>query len=187
MSAAENKFPDPPATDPQWLSLAQAVFNSQAERWDNQTCAGGLRWQIFTFNQGYNYKNTPSNGCFFNMAARLARYTGNQSYADWAEKTWDWTAAIGLMTPEYMVYDGTDAAINCSRVNHIQWTYNAGALLLGAANMYNFVSLHCSSPLRRWLNSQDIDPRITEMERSGRWAPQRHLGLLRARSTERHV
>ncbi len=139
MSAAENRFPDPPADKPQWLSLAQATFNSQAVRWDNKTCGGGLRWQIFTFNNGYNYKNTISNGCFFNIAARLAVYTGNQTYADWAEKMWDWTSAIGIMSPTYQFFDGTDANNNCSDMNHIQWTYNIGVYLLGAANMYNYV------------------------------------------------
>jgi mannan endo-1,6-alpha-mannosidase len=47
MVAAELKFPDPPKDQPQWLALAQAVFNTQASRWDPTTCGGGLRWQIF--------------------------------------------------------------------------------------------------------------------------------------------
>lgn len=140
LSAAEEKFPNPPNGQPQWLALAQGVFNSQALRWDNTSCNGGLKWQIFTFNNGYNYKNTISNGCFFNMAARLAMYTGNSTYADWAIKMWDWTAAIGLMSPTYQFFDGTDDTMNCSSLNHIQWSYNAGVFLLGAANMYNFTN-----------------------------------------------
>ncbi|KAL9116450.1 MAG: hypothetical protein Q9187_007025, partial [Circinaria calcarea] len=138
MTAAEQKFPNPPDNQPQWLALAQAVFNSQALRWDTTTCAGGLKWQIFAFNNGYNYKNSISNGCFFNMGARLAVYTGNQTYADWAERTWDWVNAVGLMSPRYQVFDGTDDNKNCSELNHIQWTYNAGVYLLGAANMYAY-------------------------------------------------
>jgi mannan endo-1,6-alpha-mannosidase len=141
MSAAETNFQNPPSTDPQWLALAQAVFNTQAARWDNSTCAGGLRWQIFTFNNGYDYKNSISNGCFFNLGARLAKYTGNDTYALWAETTWDWVTAIGLIDNEYKIYDGTDDTQNCSSINHIQWSYNAGVYLLGAANMYNYVSL----------------------------------------------
>ncbi|KAJ9623277.1 hypothetical protein H2203_006217 [Taxawa tesnikishii (nom. ined.)] len=137
MSAAEVNYPNPPDTQPQWLALAQAVFNSQAIRWDNSTCAGGLRWQIFTFNNGYNYKNTISNGCFFNLAARLGAYTGNQTYIDWAETMFDWVQAIGLMGPNYQFYDGTDDTLNCTQLNHIQWSYNAGVYLLGAATMWN--------------------------------------------------
>jgi mannan endo-1,6-alpha-mannosidase len=141
MSAAEAKFPDPPADKPSWLSLAQAVFNLQANRWDNSTCGGGLRWQIFTFNNGYNYKNTISNGCFFNIAARLGKYTGNSTYTNWADTMWNWVESIGLMSEDYHFYDGSDDTINCTQVNHIQWTYNAGVFMLGAATMWNIVSL----------------------------------------------
>ncbi|CAC9889812.1 unnamed protein product [Aureobasidium pullulans] len=137
MSAAELKFPNPPADKPQWLALAQAVFNSQALRWDDSTCGGGLRWQIFTFNNGYDYKNTISNGAFFNIAARLAAYTGNQTYVEWAEKSFQWTHDIGLMSDDYYFYDGSDDKINCTQLNHIQWSYNAGVHLLGAATMWN--------------------------------------------------
>lgn len=138
MSAAENKFADPDEKEaPSWLALAQAVFNTQAKRWDTATCGGGLKWQIFTFNNGYNYKNTISNGCFFNLAARLAKYTGNTTYSDWAIKAWDWQLAVGLMSDDYHFFDGTDDRQNCSKVNHIQWTYNAGVHLAGAAAMWN--------------------------------------------------
>ncbi|RAL65946.1 hypothetical protein DID88_005607 [Monilinia fructigena] len=122
------------------MSAAEAVFNTQAPRWDDSTCGGGLRWQIFTFNNGYNYKNSISNGCFFNLGARLAKYTGNDTYAQWADKTWDWMESVGLLDENYYVYDGSDDTINCTKLNHIQWTYNAGAFLLGAANMYNYTN-----------------------------------------------
>lgn len=80
MSAAELKFPDPYHDQPSWLALAQAVFNTQVGRWDMQSCAGGLRWQIFFSNAGWDYKNTISNGAFFQLAARLARYTGTYEH-----------------------------------------------------------------------------------------------------------
>ena len=50
MLAAEVNFQDPPEQDPQWLALAQAVFNTQAGRWDPLVCNGGLRWQIYPTN-----------------------------------------------------------------------------------------------------------------------------------------
>ncbi|KAH8888700.1 cell wall glycosyl hydrolase [Thozetella sp. PMI_491] len=137
MSAAENNYPNPPADQPQWLALAQAVFNEWATRWDTETCNGGLRWQIFTFNNGFTYKNSISNGCFFNIAARLARFTGNQTYADWANKIFDWETQIGLITSDFSIYDGTDVNKNCSDSNKIQWSYNHGIYLHGAAYMYN--------------------------------------------------
>lgn len=140
MTAAEVNFPNPPSDQPQWLALAQAVFNDLAARWDNTTCNGGLRWQIFTFNTGYDYKNSIANGCLFNIAARLARYTGNSSYADWAERTWDWVADVGLMSDEYAVYDGTSDTTNCTSIDKIQFTYNQGIYLFGAAMMYNYTN-----------------------------------------------
>jgi hypothetical protein len=141
MGAAERKFPNPPSDQPQWLSLAQAVFNTQAARWDEEHCGGGLRWQIYSFNRGYQYKNTVSNGAFFLLASRLARYTGNTTYMDWAVKTWDWTRQVGLMTNEYKFYDGYDVTDDCSKVDPIQWTYNAGLYLAGAAFLYDFVCI----------------------------------------------
>jgi mannan endo-1,6-alpha-mannosidase len=41
MSAAETNFQNPQPTQPGWLALAQAVFNTQASRIDNTYCNGG--------------------------------------------------------------------------------------------------------------------------------------------------
>ena len=41
MLAAELNFPNPPSDKPQWLAMAQAVFNTQVPRIDNQHCNGG--------------------------------------------------------------------------------------------------------------------------------------------------
>ncbi|KAK0739944.1 glycoside hydrolase [Apiosordaria backusii] len=141
MLAAENNFPDPPDDEPQWLALAQAVFNTQAsaDRHDT-TCNGGLRWQIPWSNNGYNYKNSIANGCFFNLGARLARYTGNTTYADWAEKTWDWMRGVGFMDDKYNIYDGGHVEHNCTDINRAQFSYNNGVFLLGAAYMYNYTN-----------------------------------------------
>lgn len=141
MSAAEMNFPAPPAKSPSWLSLAQAVFNLQVARWDTTSCGGGLRWQIFTFNKGYDYKNSISNGGFFQLAARLARYTGNDTYAQWADKSYDWILTTPLFTSDYLIYDGSQIEQNCTTASKLQWTYNVGTFLMGAANMYNYVSL----------------------------------------------
>lgn len=138
MSAAERKFPDPPDDKPQWLALAQAVFNEFTSRWDPESCGGGVRWQIFTWNTGFDYKNSISNGCFFNIAARLALYTGNETYSDWADKVFDWEKKSGLITDDLEVMDGlTIEDDKCPRMDKTQWTYNAGIYLHGAAVMYN--------------------------------------------------
>lgn len=139
MSAAELKYPDPPSDQPSWLALAQAVFNLQTARWDAATCGGGLRWQIFLGNNGYNLKNTISNGGFFQLASRLARYTHNETYADWANKAWDWLEQSPILTKDYKVYDNVRVENNCADADLHQWSYNVGTLLMGAANMYNHV------------------------------------------------
>jgi mannan endo-1,6-alpha-mannosidase len=140
MTAAETGFEDPPADQPQWLALAQAVFNTQSARWDTEHCNGGLRWQIFRFNNGYEYKNTISNGAMLNLAARLAKYTGNATYAEWAEKTWDWLEGVGFIMADGTVLDGAGDLKNCTEIDQLQWSYNAGILLHGAANMYAYTN-----------------------------------------------
>lgn len=141
MSAAELGFEDPPSSEPSWLALAQAVFNEQAARWDATDCKGGIRWQIFTFNAGYDYKNTISNAGFFQLSARLARYTANDTYADWATKMWDWYSETVLFEQaKWQINDGTSTDNNCSDADQLQWSYNYGAWIAGMAYMYNYVS-----------------------------------------------
>lgn len=41
LSMAETNFPAPPSDIPDWLALAQGVYNSQVPRIDNTTCGGG--------------------------------------------------------------------------------------------------------------------------------------------------
>lgn len=139
MVAAERNFEDPPEGEPGWLALTQGVVHSQMARWDMEDCNGGLNWQIFRLNDGFDYKNTISNGCFFNLCARLAVYTGNETYAEWAQKAWDWTYGVGYITKDWMFIDGAHEPYNCTDLNPLQWTYNAGVFLHGAANMYRWV------------------------------------------------
>ncbi|KAJ5051742.1 uncharacterized protein L3040_001514 [Drepanopeziza brunnea f. sp. 'multigermtubi'] len=139
MTAAELGFPDPPPSQPQWLALAQAVFNTQLVKIDN-VCGGGLRWQAYSFLNGYDYKNSIANGCFFNIAARLGVYTGNTTYADEAAKIWDWMESVGLIDASYNVFDGlpigTGNTCVDSQIRMPQFSYNAGVFLLGAAAMW---------------------------------------------------
>jgi len=128
------------------------------QRWDTETCDGGLRWQIFPFNVGYNYKQSFTGAAFFQLAARLAQYTGNQTYADWAERQYDWMTDVGLIARNGAVYDGTDVNTNCSQLNHIQWTYNPGALIYGSAVMYNITGANAtwSNRLTTLLNATSV-------------------------------
>lgn len=158
MMAAESNFPNPGEDQPSWLSMAQAAFNEQAARWGKGECNGGLKWQIYSFNSGWNYKNAISNGCFFDLGARLARYTGNVTYAQWAEEAWDWTVDVGLLGVRYEVFDGTSETNNCSDVNHVQWSYNNGVFLHGAAHMWNFVRTPSFTYAGSTNKSRQMDP-----------------------------
>lgn len=139
LSAAEVNFPNPPADQPQWLALAQAVFNTQYPRWEMADCGGGMRWQVERTNGGYDYKNTIANGVFLNIAARLARYTRNETYAEWVDKAWDWLEGVGYITEDYNILDGGHIGHNCTDVNPVQFSANAAILIHGAAIMFNYV------------------------------------------------
>lgn len=142
MSAVERNFTNPTEKGvPGWLAMVQGVFNTMWSRWDSDHCGGGLRWQIFTWNSGYNYKNTVSNACLFQLAARLGRYTGNETYLTKAETVWNWLVDIGFVrfneSGNANVYDGATIDKNCTDIVEIEWSYNQGIVLGGAAYMYN--------------------------------------------------
>lgn len=85
-------------------------------------------------------RNSISSGSFFQISARLTRFTGNSTYLDWAEKIWDWCSGVGLIDQNFNVFDGTDETINCSQIDHHQWTYNLGVFLYGAAVLQNYTN-----------------------------------------------
>lgn len=127
-----------------WLAISTNAWAGYVDRWNGalDTCGGGLKWQWNTEADGYYYKNAVTNGGFFQVSARLARYTGNQTYADWAAKVWDWSTQVGIVSTDYHVHDGTwdTNNDNCSTVNQDEWSYNIASYLHGAANMFAFTN-----------------------------------------------
>lgn len=147
MTATEYAFPDR-STGFSWLSLAQGVFNTQIKRWDTSSCGGGLRWQIWPYQSGYGMKNSISNGGLFQLSARLARYTGDAIYLQWANKIWDWSVSSPLLSnTTWNVADSTNVDNDCATQGNAQWTYNYGTYLMGAAYMYNYVR----NPTNLWM------------------------------------
>lgn len=151
MTAAELNFPE--TGQYSWLSLAQGVFNDQTAApsprntgWDETTCGGGVHWQKFSEQSGFNDKNGISNGGLFQLSARLYRYTNNTEYADWAQKIWDWSVGHLVVNGTFEVWDtvtvGTD---DCHFPGRTPWTYNYASYLLGAAYMYAQVCI-CPIP-----------------------------------------
>lgn len=94
-----------------------------------------------------------SNGGNFQIAARLAYITGNESYAAWATTVWDWMADSEMFERFdgiLYVWDNLDADHDCTGEEAVQrliWSYNYGVLLGGAAYMYNYTD---GDP--EWLN-----------------------------------
>lgn len=137
MQAVERNFTN--TGDHTWLYMTQAIFNVMKNRWDDTTCGGGLRWQIFTWNSGYNYKNSISNGCLFHLAARLYRFTGEDIYLETAEKVWNWMWDVGFMSTkdDFVIYDGADDTENCTDLTMHKWSYTYGVYMSGCAYLYN--------------------------------------------------
>lgn len=146
MQAVERNFTN---GDKSWLYLIQAIYNTMNNRWDPSTCGGGLRWQIFTWNSGYNYKNSIANGCLFHIAARLYRYTEQSVYLDTANKVYDWMWNVGFFsnTPSFIIYDGAEDTNNCTSLTVHKWSYTYGIFLAGSAYLYN------ATGDQKWLNS----------------------------------
>ncbi|XXG98872.1 hypothetical protein Hte_005202 [Hypoxylon texense] len=139
LDAEESGFAAPPADDPQWLALAENVFNEQAgdaRRVADGDCKGALRWMLFPSSNGYDYVNSGSNVGFFNLAAQLAYVTKNETYEDAAGDTYDLLSDIGFVTDKFQVYDGAHVE-DCSDINKVQFSYNAAMLLQGSAYLYN--------------------------------------------------
>lgn len=81
-----------------------------------------------------------ANGCYFNIGARLHRYTQNDTYGELAEKTWDLMERLGYVSDKYDVYDGAHEP-DCTEINKAQFSYNAAMLLQGCAYLYNSVCI----------------------------------------------
>lgn len=141
ITAAEFNYPQD-KDEPSWVALAQGVFNDQVPRWDDTACNGGMRWQTHFYQDGYNLKNAVSNGGLFQLSARLAFYTNNQTYADWANKIYTWTSSTPMLDENtWFVGDSVNNKDQCHTVDKTQWTYNYGLYLGGAAYMYNHVCI----------------------------------------------
>lgn len=136
LTAAERGFAAP-RDNLTWNQVASNVFDNQIARWETKLCKGGLRWGLFPYQSGYAYKNTLANAQLFVLSARLAHNSlsgsYNETYANWAEKTYDWMNSSGIIDSEDgSVFDGLDSDCNISR---LQWSNNAGAVTYGTALM----------------------------------------------------
>ncbi|ACQ82228.1 glycoside hydrolase family 76 [Beutenbergia cavernae DSM 12333] len=77
-----------------------------------------------------DYKNTPANGPFIILGARLARVTGDATYLTWAQRSMDWLEAH-LVGDDGFVEDGLGREGGDVVDTHWRFTYNQG-LYIGA-------------------------------------------------------
>lgn len=139
--AAEIGFKEP--DDTTWLELSQNVFDLLWSRWDEDTCNGGLRWQFDSSRDGYDYKALISNANLFQLGARLAKLTGNDTYTHASEEIYNWIYGAGLVNElenGSEVYDGFNTDTNCTDTIKVLWTYNYGTLIAGAGYLYSVTS-----------------------------------------------
>ncbi|KAF2969488.1 hypothetical protein GQX73_g4051 [Xylaria multiplex] len=133
LEAAERNWPQPDDSIPPWLTIAENIWNTMVARWDE--------WQIFASNpNGLDYKNAVSNGGFFQISARLARATENETYFQWAEKVWDWSEKIGLIDENFNVLDGASSMNSCQDTNPVSFSYSQGIYMYGAAMLFNYTN-----------------------------------------------
>ena len=112
--------------DARYLDAARVIFARTAEGWDD-TFGGGVWWS-----RARAYKNAIPNELFLTLAARLhQRAPDGDRYLDWAQRTWAWFRASGMIGPGGLVNDGlTSTGQNNGGTT---WTYNQGVILGGLA------------------------------------------------------
>ncbi|KAK6347997.1 hydrolase 76 protein [Orbilia javanica] len=141
ISAAEFGAKPADSSSPSYLTLADNAFNGFVRRWDDKTCGGGLRWTIVPSSTGYDFKDTNSNGAFFELAARLGAQTKNQTYLDWANKVYDWTAKVGLLgtldtNSVGQVFAGASVKDKCQQIDESFYSAQQANYMYGAAAMF---------------------------------------------------
>jgi len=134
LTALERNF-----TKIEGLDYERSVINitqQQIQQWDTRTCGGGLRWQYRQENVGWDSKTMVTNGGLYALCGRLARWTNDSQYVEMAETVWEWTVEVALQR-QFAYYDNADVKLNCSEVDHTQWTYNPAFFLVGSAYLLN--------------------------------------------------
>lgn len=114
--------------DPELLAWAAATYRRiVVEHWDDH-CGGGLWWD-----RKHTYKNAITSELLLYASTRLYLATGQETYRTWAQRTWAWFAASGMIGPDGLVNDGLDAA--CRNNGAPRYTYNQGVILGGLSDL----------------------------------------------------
>ena len=117
--------------NPQYLTIAQSIFQDMTYGWDNGTC-GGLWWD-----KGHTAINAIENELLISVAAHLANRVngqGKSTYVKWAKNTWDWFQASGMINVRCSINDGIDIK-TCKNNLGQAWSYNQGVILGGLVEL----------------------------------------------------
>ncbi|KAG0675841.1 hypothetical protein C6P40_001508 [Pichia californica] len=175
MEAAERNFPSYSnnSDDPNYAQLALNVYNSMAPRWDNETCGGGLRWQILKNMSGWNYKSEIANAGVFALGARIARYSNNSELVLSSNRILRWMKESSFITqPDgenyYNVYDGSNIVNDsCPVINGAIWSYNYALMTMGTSYLYSATGNdYWSNELDKFLSGIEhyfINPNSTDI------------------------
>jgi predicted alpha-1,6-mannanase (GH76 family) len=100
-----------------FLTTAKAIHAHMAKAW-RPDLGGGVLWCLEPDKQK---PNTITNNLFLILSARLASYTGEDSYMQWSTKAHAWIQ-------EQKLYDGT-AVVDAPGHQQDYWSYNQGTYL----------------------------------------------------------
>jgi hypothetical protein len=115
----------------EYLDIARLDEEYIWKYWLNDTCDGGLIWNIPT----KEYKNAIGNEQYVKLAASLHnRIPGDELYLQRAVKVWEWLRDSGMINSEKLVNDGL--TVDCQNNGQTTWTYNQGVILSGLAELY---------------------------------------------------
>ena len=118
-----------------FLETSMQIFNWNWQRgWDtNRTgdCIGG-----FWFDNSNVFKGTITNVLMIQLGAKLYRLTGNSSFLERANITYDFVKRTGLIDANTgIVYDSVDLSTCHANVDDTIWTYTQGITLAGLTEL----------------------------------------------------
>lgn len=112
-----------------YFKLAQNAWSHMLGGW-NERCGGGI--QASTTDPS---KVTYTNIVFAYLSAELYTMSNNQTYKEWADKTYNWLVSSGLVKSNFQILGGI-VGNNCNNISHDEHSDNPGLLMGTLASLY---------------------------------------------------
>jgi predicted alpha-1,6-mannanase (GH76 family) len=112
------------ARDDELRAQAARIWAHVSEHGWNDHEGGGIAWRV----SQPTYKNTPANGPFVILSARLYRRTGDPGHLAAAKRTMGWLEKI-LVRPDGFVQDGINRLGDHAIDTQWRFTYNQGVYI----------------------------------------------------------